>query len=55
MPVPQWLSASVKTVEGAWLRQSVRTHRSVWFAASPVYVFPRVASFSWYVDPDSVV
>ena len=25
------------------------------FAASPVYVFPRVASFSRYADPDRVV
>ena len=56
MPDPQWLSVSVKTVDGARLTQMlVRKHRSVWFDASPVYVPPRVGSLSWYVDPDAVV
>lgn len=54
-PVPQWLSASVKRVAGARLTQIPKMHRSVLFAASPVYVFPRVGSLSWYVDPESVV
>lgn len=53
--MPQWLSASVKSVAGARTMQMPKMHRSVPFSASPVYVLPRVGSFSWYVDPETVV
>ncbi|GHG19727.1 hypothetical protein GCM10018777_37510 [Streptomyces albogriseolus] len=55
VPVPQWLSASVTTGAGARMTQTTRTHRSVRLPASPVYVSPRVGSFSSYPDAVRVV